>query len=215
MRGTFIDRFDLQDVDEWEILRKSFHLSLIAYNLNIMLFSSITFIVMQIFDPKIYHIIYWSGNITTNRLRIDSFSNDLKAEPLEFHSVLVQNSQWNRLFCCTKDNVYLVSEYEYFFSEDKQCFSWKHVQDLDCYDNYEKEALLQLKLDQHDRILIGTSGKGFIVWDFNEENRIGDGAVYLPLPHGVRNISTKIISSNSMMISSKLDYSVAGVRYRN
>lgn len=75
------------------------------------------------------------------------------------------------------------------------------------------KALLQLKLDQCDRFLIGTAGKGFIVWDFGKESRIGDGAIYLPLPHGVRNISTKMMTSNSMMISSKLDYSVAGVRY--
>lgn len=168
---------------------------------------------MHIFDPKIYHIIYWSGQITTNKLRIDSFSNNMKTDPLECHSVLATNCKWNRLFACTKKNVYSVSEFEHVYVEDKKCFYWRHVQDLGCYDNYEKESLLQLKLDQHERILIGTSGKGFIVWDFNEENRIGDGAIYLPLPHGVRNISTKMMSSNSMMISSKLDYSVAGVRY--
>lgn len=168
---------------------------------------------MQVFDPKVYHIIYWSGLISTNSLRIDSFSNDVQTDPLEVHSVLAPNKQWNRLFCCTRANVYSVSEFEYVYNESKNISNWKHVQDLDCYDNYEKEALLQLKLDQHDKILIGTSGKGFIVWDFNEENRIGEGAVYLPLPHGVRNISTKMMSSNSMMISSKLDYSVAGVRY--
>lgn len=99
------------------------------------------------------------------------------------------------------------------FDEDKKSTSWTLINDLDCYDNYEKEALLQLKLDQNDRFLIGTAGNGFVVWDFDEENRIGEGAIYLPLPHGVRNISTKMMSSNSMMISSKLDYSVAGVRY--
>lgn len=168
---------------------------------------------MHMFEPTHYHIIFWSGHITSGRLRIDSISNRSQTEPLLYHSVLAQNQKWDRIFCCTKENNFAVSEYKYTFNERKESHHWEHVQDLDCYDNYEKEALLQLKLDQHERILIGTSGKGFIVWDFNEENKIGEGAIYLPLPHGVRNISTKMMTSNSMMISSKLDYSVAGVRF--
>lgn len=164
------------------------------------------------FETTVYHIIYWSGQITTGRLRIDSFTNNSQAEQLLYYSVLTTNKSWNRLFCCSKPDNFSVSEYEYHYDEDKNTYKWKHIHDLDCYDNYEKEAILQLKLDQVDRFLIGTAGKGFIVWDFNEENRIGDGAIYLPLPHGVRNISTKMMTSNSMMISSKLDYSVAGVR---
>lgn len=169
--------------------------------------------VMQMFEPTVYHIIYWSGQITTPRLRLDSFSNESQVEPLLYHSVLTSNKQWDRIFCCAKENNFSVSEFKYIFNEEKKLYSWNHVDDLDCYDNYEKEALLQLKLDQNDRFLIGTAGKGFIVWDFNEESRVGDGAIYLPLPHGVRNISTKMMTSNSMMISSKLDYSVAGVRF--
>lgn len=169
--------------------------------------------VMHMFEPTVYHIIYWSGQITSSRLRIDSFSNGSKTQPFLYYSVLTPNKQWNHLFCCTKPDNFSVSEYEYYYNKDKNSYNWKHVQDLDCYDNYEKEALLQLKLDQDDRFLIGTAGKGFIVWDFDGESRIGDGAIYLPLPHGVRNISTKMMTSNSMMISSKFDYSVAGVRY--
>lgn len=168
---------------------------------------------MHMLEPTVYHIIYWSGQITSSRLRIDSFSNTSQTKPLLYYSVLTSDKQWTRLFCCTKPENYSVSEYKYCFIEEKNVYIWKHIQDLDCYDNYEKEALLQLKLDQCDRFLIGTAGKGFIVWDFIEENRIGDGAIYLPLPHGVRNISTKMMTSNSMMISSKLDYSVAGVRF--
>lgn len=74
--------------------------------------------------------------------------------------------------------------------------------------------LLQLKLDQvNDRWLMGTSGNGFVLWDFDNENPIHPGeAIYLALPHGVRNISTKMMQSNSIMISSKIDYAVAGVR---
>lgn len=89
---------------------------------------------------------------------------------------------------------------------------WKHVQDLPRYENDVKEMLLQLKLDQDDRMLLGTAGKGFIIWDFDTNNSIGDGAIYLALPHGVRNITTKMMTSNSIMVSSKMDYAVAGVR---
>lgn len=219
MRGNFVDRFDADVDNQWEILCKlnvfieyvyysrTFHSN---FTLNhLPLFSK----VMQIFEPTVYHIIYWSGQITTGRLRIDSFSNESKTDPLLYHSVLASNKQWDRIFCCPNPNNFSVSEFKYMLNEEKKSYYWQHAQDLGCYDNYEKEALLQLKLDQNDRFLIGTAGKGFIVWDFNEENRIGDGAIYLPLPHGVRNISTKMMLSNSMMVSSKLDYSVAGVRF--
>lgn len=167
---------------------------------------------MHMFEPTSYHIIYWSGQITSGRLRIDSFTNESQTEPLLYYNVLAHNKQWDRVFCCAKAHNFAVSEFKYKLNEDKTTWEWEHIQNLDCYDNYEKEALLQLKLDQNDGMLIGTSGKGFIVWDFNDENKIGEGAIYLPLPHGVRNISTKMMTSNSMMISSKLDYSVAGVR---
>lgn len=177
-----------------------------------LIFSVFYFKVMQIIEPTVYHIVYWSGQITTARLRIDSFSNESHTDPLHYHSVLASNKQWDRIFCCPNADNFSVSEYKYILNDDKKSNHWQRVQDLDCYDNYEKEALLQLKLDQNDRFLIGTAGKGFIVWDFNDENRVGDGAIYLPLPHGVRNISTRMMLSNSMMVSSKLDYSVAGVR---
>lgn len=167
---------------------------------------------MQIFEPTLYYIIYWSGQIDMNRLRLDTFLNDIETDPLLYHSAMTANKQWNRLFCCSTENNFTVSEYKYFCEEELKRAKWKHVQDLARYDNYEKEAILQLKLDQNDRMLLGTSGKGFIVWDFGDEDRIGEGAIYLPLPHGVRNISTKMMSSNSIMISSKLDYAIAGVR---
>lgn len=72
--------------------------------------------------------------------------------------------------------------------------------------------LLQLKLDQADRFLMATTGNGFVLWDLDTDNPLGEGAMYLALPHGVRNISTRMTQSNSMMVSSKHDYAVAGVR---
>lgn len=105
-----------------------------------------------------------------------------------------------------------VSEFEYE-ELDNGLGEWKHVRNLERYASDEKEMLLQLKLDQNDRMLLGTTGKGFVVWDFDTESSIGNGAIYLPLPHGIRNITTKMMTSNSVMVSSRLDYAVAGVRY--
>lgn len=167
---------------------------------------------MEIFEPTQYHIVYWSGQIEQYRLRLDTFIDDNDTDPLIYHGAMAANRQWNRIYCCSTQNNYVVSEFEYVLVEETKRGQWEHVKDLPCYDSYEKEALLQLKLDRNDRMLMGTSGKGFIVWDFNEENRLADEAIYLSLPHGVRNISTKMMSSNSMMISMNLDYAVAGVR---
>lgn len=105
-----------------------------------------------------------------------------------------------------------MSEYKYQ-ELDNGIGEWKQVRNLDRYVNDQKETLLQLKLDQNDRMLLGTTGKGFVIWDFGVENPIGTGAIYLALPHGIRNITTKMMTSNSVMVSSRLDYAVAGVRF--
>lgn len=59
-------------------------------------------------------------------------------------------------------------------------------------------------------MLLGTTGKGFAIWTLNEP----DSKVhYMALPHGVRNITTRMMVSNSVMVSATLDFAVAGVRY--
>lgn len=166
---------------------------------------------MQIHEPTIYFVIYWSGQINNTRLRFDTFKGELQIEPLHFHSAMVANKEWNRIFCCCNLNYFSISEYHYEEIND-QTGAWQFKQELVRYENDEKEMLLQLKLDQNDRMLLGTTGKGFVIWDFDSENPIGNGAIYFPLPHGVRNITTKMMTSNSIMVSSKLDYAIAGVR---
>jgi len=73
-------------------------------------------------------------------------------------------------------------------------------------------VLLQLKLDREGKTLLGTSGNGFVVWEFGDSAHHPNKAVVLTLPHGVRNISTRVLYSNSCMISSARDYVIAGVR---
>lgn len=106
-----------------------------------------------------------------------------------------------------------MSLYEFKENEETGDISWSFKNTLPRFESDDKEMLLQLRLDQHDRMLLGTAGKGFVIWDFGEgEHRIKEEAMYLALPHGVRNITTKMMQSNSIMVSSKMDYAVAGVR---
>lgn len=97
--------------------------------------------------------------------------------------------------------------------------------------NDEVEALLQLKLDKSEMILLGTTANGFIVWLLGGERKRLDSvivndweigrversectsAIVLHLPHGIRNISTRMLRSNSVMLSANRDFAVAGVRY--
>lgn len=166
---------------------------------------------MQIWEPTHYHITYWSGQINEMRLRLDTFDGAIVGEPFECHSVLAPNKQWNRLYCCCNEESFAVSEFAYGVVDETHA-KWEFVQTLDRYAGDDKEMLLQLKLDQNDRMLLGTTGRGFVIWDFDTVNSIGAGAIYLSLPHGVRNITTKMMTSNSIMVSSKMDYAVAGVR---
>lgn len=218
MRGKLLEQKDAPFVSsEWEILSEfafdSLSLSLSQNDsFNFLPFYMIFLsVVMQIHEPTIYDIVYWSGQIVDTRLRLDSFKGDAETEPLIFHSAMAPNKLWNKIYCCRNADNFSVSEFSYEQVDNRQG-AWRLVQDLTRYENDEKEMLLQLKLDQTDRMLLGTTGKGFVIWDFDTENPIGQGAIYLPLPHGVRNISTKMMTSNSVMVSSKMDYAIAGVR---
>jgi hypothetical protein len=79
-------------------------------------------------------------------------------------------------------------------------------------ENDDVEVLLQLKLDQEETTLLGTSGNGFVVWELADGAQWRNQAIVLPLPHGVRNISTCVLCSNSCMVSAARDYVIAGVR---
>lgn len=158
------------------------------------------------------HTIYWSGHITDMRLRLDTINDPIECASFQCYSVLAPNKQWDRLFCCCNADNFIVSEFEYR-EIDENHGAWNFVQTLDRYAGDDKEMLLQLKLDPNDLMLLGTTGRGFVIWNFDAENSIGFNSIYLSLPHGVRNITTKMMTSNSIMVSSKMDYAVAGVRY--
>ncbi|XP_055685545.1 NACHT and WD repeat domain-containing protein 2 [Lutzomyia longipalpis] len=182
MRGNLQEKFDAVNVTEdWEIL------------------------LMEFYSINEYHVVYWTGQISNEKLRFDTFREEKTIPPVNFHSAMAMNRDRTALYCCSNDNNYQVTAYRL---QDE----WQEEISLARYENDEKEMLLQLKLDQHDRMLLGTAGKGFVIWDLDPDNPISPDALYLALPHGVRNITTRMMQSNSVMVSSQLNYAVAGVR---
>ena len=191
MRGELQETHEFTDIngEEWQLLLMEF-----------TTFSEFT-------------AIFCSGSINETRLRMHTAKDGINTDPLQFHSACIQNKQRNVIYCCKTVENFQVFQLTYTLNEEAGEASWEVTKELPRYENDEKETLLQLKLDQNDRFLMGTCGNGFSLWDFDEENPIKPGeAIYLALPHGVRNISTTLMQSNSLMISSKMDYAIAGVR---
>lgn len=192
MRANLVEKHEFTDLNgaEWELL------------------------LMEFYSFNEFTAIFWSGSISDTRLRLHTAKEGINTDPVHFHSVCAMNTERNVIYCCRHEENFQVSKLVYTVNEEVGEAEWKFAEELPSYDAHDKEMLLQLKLDQiNNRWLMGTTGNGFVLWDFDTENPIHNSeAIYLALPHGVRNISTKIMQSNSIMISSKIDYAVAGVR---
>lgn len=122
-----------------------------------------------------------------------------------FHSAMVMNKDKNILYACASKNDYRITKYK----SDETSSYWEKVYDMPRAYNDDVEYLLQLKLDREEETLLATTGNGFIVWLLESKS----DARVLTLPNGVRNISTRMMSSNSIMVSGTKNYAVAGVRY--
>ena len=79
------------------------------------------------------------------------------------------------------------------------------------------ESLLQLNLSEDETHLLGTTALGFCIWNvsvfFDDNCRTEGKRTDLKLPTGVRNISVKLLHSNSVILSKGGEFAVAGVRY--
>lgn len=152
-----------------------------------------------------YHVIYWSGNLEESSMQFHTIKeSNIQFESLIFHSSMVLDNEKKTLYACTTKGDYRVTKYT--LSSD--LLMWKKKYDMPRTSNDENEYLLQLKIDRNEETLLATTANGFIVWFF-------DGIIEpfnLTLPNGVRNISTKMLKSNSIMVSAKKNYAVAGVR---
>lgn len=107
------------------------------------------------------------------------------------------------LYACTTKDIYQVTKYVI-----EESFQWKKVVDMPKAHNHNIEYILQLKLCKEEDTLLATTGNGFVVWFLKSKS----DAMVLMLPNGVRNISTRMMCSNSIMISGTKNYAVAGVR---
>ncbi|KAF2357627.1 WD40-repeat-containing domain [Trinorchestia longiramus] len=126
-------------------------------------------------------------------LRTVTTTGDLK--PLTFYNALCRGEESEELYCCSSDhNVTL-------YKQGQQ--EWEASLTL-----ANSTPLLQLLLDFDNENLIGTCMMGFKVWQVVDDKKTWN----LLLPHGIRNISTQPLTSNSCIISKGHDYAVAGVR---
>lgn len=117
---------------------------------------------------------------------------------------MVMTRDKKTLYACTTKNDFRVTKYS---AEDSSSY-WEKCMDMPRAHNDDNEYLLQLKMDREEETLLATTGNGFVVWILENKS---DAAV-LSLPNGVRNISTRMLNSNSVMVSGTKNYAVAGVR---
>lgn len=115
------------------------------------------------------------------------------------------NNQKDTLYACTTKDTYKITKYMI----DETSTFWEKKEDIPRAYNDDVEYILQLKLDKEEECLLATTGNGFVVWFLESKS----DAHVLVLPNGVRNISTRMMYSNSIMISGTKNYAVAGVRY--
>lgn len=136
---------------------------------------------------------------------IHSYQEEMMLHPLEFHSAMTLTKDKRTLYACTTKNDYRVIKYNV---DDNNC-CWTDELTMPRAHNDITEYLLQLKIDRNEETLLATTGNGFIVWFLDEKYK---NPAVLDLPNGVRNISTRMLCSNSIMISGTKNYAVAGVR---
>ncbi|KAL7293010.1 hypothetical protein TKK_0013456 [Trichogramma kaykai] len=171
---------------------------------------------MEFFTLDDYKIIFWTGNLEDSTMLLHVYRDKIGIEPFKFHSAMAMTKDKKFVYACTRKDTYQVTKYEVADGS----LVWEEKLDLPRARNDETEYVLQLKLDKEERTLLATTGNGFVVWflDGEEEEKqqqqekASARAIVLQLPNAVRNISTRMMCSNSIMISGTKDYAVAGVR---
>ncbi|XP_043227949.1 NACHT and WD repeat domain-containing protein 2-like isoform X1 [Amphibalanus amphitrite] len=166
-------------------------------------------IAMDFVSSSEYSFIYRdsdeSDSDTTHYMCLSSILDGKELEPLKFSNVLVAALPGRERVCtCTGGEldrtVSILSRGRLRYSE------------IELLEN--RQPLLQLVLDDQASYLIGTFMQGFQVWNLTTEVSEGKKrpCVSLYLPHGIRNVSSRPMQSNSCVLSLEKDYAVAGVR---
>nr|XP_022901616.1 uncharacterized protein LOC111414493 [Onthophagus taurus] len=171
---------------------------------------------VEYINQKEYNVVFWSGDIDEDQMLMVYHLNH-KYEELQFHGSMVFAEHHKKLYACTTQDCHIVSEYK----RNDENEVWEKIRDLPRAKNDETEVVMQLKLDQKDSILYGTTSNGFVIWllkcksnsdNKNENDEDEIEVITLTLPYGIRNISTKMLQSNSIMLSAQRNYAIAGVR---
>ncbi|XP_068248399.1 NACHT and WD repeat domain-containing protein 2 [Palaemon carinicauda] len=152
---------------------------------------------MDFKSPKDYSIICWTGDFDDKNLLIYTVDDGNVLETLHFHSVMAWTPDRMDLYCCVNEN------------GDDVCHFRRGPKEwtLERVISHNEYKLLMLYLTHDQNHLVGTFMTGFQVWEVAS----GKGWT-LQLPHGVRNISTRLLKSNTCILSKGYHHAVAGVR---
>ncbi|KAK3849709.1 hypothetical protein Pcinc_043548 [Petrolisthes cinctipes] len=152
---------------------------------------------MDFKTTKDFSLVCWSGDFDNKNLLMYTVLGGQIFPILEFHSVMTWTKSREWLYLCTAEHGEDVCVYK------RGEAGWQMERVV--AENDVKLLMLHLTHDQNH--LIGTFMLGFQVW----ETESGQ-AWTLKLPHGIRNISTQLLKSNSCVLSKGYKYAVAGVR---
>ncbi|KAI5755532.1 hypothetical protein M8J77_017783 [Diaphorina citri] len=156
-----------------------------------------------------FRIFFWSGTLDDPHMKVRAYRPEGDMESFQFHSGLVFSADKNKIFCCSEEGKFSVSE----FDAPRGSTIWSYVRTLPPIYNESVESVLQLKFDKNETVVLASTANGFAVWFLmpDEENQNIRG-IFLSLPHSVRNITTRMLTSNSVMLSADGNYAIAGVR---
>ena len=136
-------------------------------------------------------------------------NSDIVGQVLEFYYGIALNKKQNICWVCPQKDVHDIAMYE--FQEDLQKPQWVKVNDFYPKNPHE---LLQLKCSLDEKIIIGTTLRGFVLWDTEliHSTQGESGFTDLKLPTSTRNIQTKMNKSTSCVLSAKNVYAIAGMK---
>ncbi|CAL8088660.1 unnamed protein product [Orchesella dallaii] len=146
-----------------------------------------------------YTIVLWSGSLDETRMQWLTHIDGEAATPLEFDGALAITADREKVFTLVEQHENCLVE----LTMSKSPLEWAVTR---VYEG-NNDKLIQLQFSQNEMYIVGTFMFGFKVWNL-ESGRM----VTLLLPEGIRNISTKLLESNSCVLSKDAIYAIAGVR---
>lgn len=63
---------------------------------------------MEFPSTKEYFVIYWYGQISDTRLRLDTKKEDWDIDPVHFHSAITFDKKRQKFYCCAQEGIFQV-----------------------------------------------------------------------------------------------------------